>query len=31
MRVRIGNFWLGALPAGKWKQLADEEIKLVGG
>jgi len=31
MRVRIGNFWLGDLPAGKWKLLTAEEIKLVGG
>jgi len=31
MRVRIGNFWLGDLPAGKWKLLSAEEIKLVGG
>ena len=31
MRVRIGNFWIGDLAPGKWKQLSDEEIKLVGG
>jgi 23S rRNA pseudouridine2457 synthase len=31
MRVRIGDFWLGDLPTGQWKQLSDEEIKLVGG
>ena len=31
MRVRIGNFRLGDLPAGKWKPLSDEETKLVGG
>ena len=31
MRVRIGNFWLGELPPGKWKALSAEEIKLVGG
>lgn len=30
MRVRIGNFWLGDLEPGKWKQLSPEEIKLVG-
>ena len=29
MRVRIGNFWLGELPPGKWKMLSSEEIKLV--
>ena len=29
MRVRIGNFLLGDLPPGKWKQLSAEEIKLV--
>lgn len=31
LRVRIGNFWLGNLPAGTWKTLSPEEIKLVGG
>ena len=31
MRVRIGNFWLGDLPPGKWKELSAEEIKLGGG
>ena len=31
MRVRVGNFWIGDLAPGKWKQLSDEEIKLVGG
>jgi 23S rRNA pseudouridine2457 synthase len=29
LRVRIGNFWLGDLPAGKWKILSPEERKLV--
>jgi len=29
MRVRIGNFWLGALPPGQWRVLAAPEIKLV--
>jgi len=29
MRVRIGNFLLGDLPAGKWKELTLEERKLV--
>ena len=31
LRVRIGNFRLADLPAGKWKQLSPEEIKLVTG
>lgn len=31
VRMRIGNFWLGQLPAGKWKELTAEEIKLVAG
>ncbi len=31
MRVRIGNYWIGDLPPGKWKPLSVEEIKLVGG
>ena len=31
LRVRIGNFWLGELPPGKWKTLSAEEIKLVAG
>jgi 23S rRNA pseudouridine2457 synthase len=25
LRVRIGNFWLGDLEAGKWKMLSDAE------
>ncbi len=29
MRVRIGEFDLGDLPSGKWKQLTDAERKLV--
>lgn len=29
IRVRIGNFWLGDLPPGKWKILADDEQKAV--
>jgi 23S rRNA pseudouridine2457 synthase len=28
-RVRIGNFWMGDLPAGKWKILAAEELVLI--
>ncbi|HVU28359.1 MAG TPA: pseudouridine synthase [Verrucomicrobiae bacterium] len=31
LRVRIGNFWLGDLPPGKWKMLSPEERKLVAG
>jgi 23S rRNA pseudouridine2457 synthase len=31
LRVRIGNYWLGDLPPGKWKQLSSTEAKLVGG
>ena len=31
IRVRIGNFRLADLPAGKWKQLSAEEIKLASG
>ena len=31
MRVRIGNFWLGDLLPGEWKELSVEEIKIVGG
>jgi len=31
MRVRIGNFWLGDLPPGQWKELLPAEIKLVSG
>lgn len=29
LRVRIGNFWLGDLPAGQWRVLSAEEIKSV--
>lgn len=29
LRARIGNFWLGELPAGKWKPLSPEECQLV--
>ena len=29
MRVQIGEFQLGGLPAGKWKQLSTEERALV--
>jgi 23S rRNA pseudouridine2457 synthase len=29
MRVRIGNFWLGDLPAGQWRILSAKECKLV--
>ncbi len=31
LRVRIGNFLLGTLPAGEWKKLSAEECQLVGG
>jgi 16S rRNA U516 pseudouridylate synthase RsuA-like enzyme len=29
LRVRIGNFWLGDLPAGQWKILSVEEGESV--
>jgi len=29
MRVRIGNFWLGELEAGKWRALSDAERKQI--
>jgi 23S rRNA pseudouridine2457 synthase len=29
MRVRIGKFWLGELPPGKWKILSQEESERV--
>ncbi len=29
VRVRIGNFWLGDLPPGKWRVLTATEIKSV--
>ncbi len=31
VRVRIGNFWLDALPPGQWRELTADEIRLVGG
>jgi 23S rRNA pseudouridine2457 synthase len=31
MRVRIGNFRLGDLPAGAWKMLSEEDCALVSG
>jgi 23S rRNA pseudouridine2457 synthase len=29
LRVRIGNFWLGDLPAGQWRGLSAKECKSV--
>jgi len=29
IRERIGNFWLGDLPAGQWRILTAEEVKFV--
>jgi 23S rRNA pseudouridine2605 synthase len=29
IRVRIGSLELGDLPVGKWRYLAEEEIKLL--
>jgi 23S rRNA pseudouridine2457 synthase len=29
LRVRIGNFWLGDLPPGRWRVLTAEECKLI--
>ncbi len=29
LRMRIGNFWLGDLPPGKWRILSASESKLV--
>jgi 23S rRNA pseudouridine2457 synthase len=29
LRVRIGNFWLGGLPPGQWRDLTPAEIRLV--
>ena len=29
IRVRIGDFWLGDLPPGQWRELTPPEIKLV--
>jgi 23S rRNA pseudouridine2457 synthase len=31
LRVRIGNFWLGELPAGQWRELSPAECRLVQG
>ncbi len=31
IRVRIGDFWLGDLPAGKWNILTSTEAKMVAG
>jgi 23S rRNA pseudouridine2457 synthase len=30
IRVRIGNFWLGNLPAGQWQILTPQECQCVG-
>jgi 23S rRNA pseudouridine2457 synthase len=30
LRVRIGNFWLGDLPPGQWRQLSADEMNLLG-
>jgi 23S rRNA pseudouridine2457 synthase len=29
LRVRIGNFWLGDLPAGQWRKLSAKECHFV--
>jgi 23S rRNA pseudouridine2457 synthase len=29
LRVRIGNLWLGDLPAGRWRVLSAEESRLI--
>ncbi len=29
LRVRIGKFWLGDLPAGQWRALSPADIRLV--
>jgi 23S rRNA pseudouridine2457 synthase len=29
VRVRIGNFWLGALPPGEWRILEKKELTLI--
>jgi len=29
LRVRIGNFWLGNLPPGQWRELSPTDLKLV--
>ena len=31
LRVRIGKFWLGDLPAGEWRALTAEETRLCAG
>ena len=32
LRVRIGNFWLGDLPAGQWRELsALDTVKVISG
>ena len=31
IRVRIGNYWLGELPAGQWRVLRVQEIRLLVG
>ncbi len=31
LRVRIGNFWLGELAAGQWRELSPAECRLVEG
>jgi 23S rRNA pseudouridine2457 synthase len=31
LRVRIGNFWLGDLPPGQWRELFPAEQRLVSG
>lgn len=29
LRVRIGNFWLGDLPSGQWRELPPTDVRLV--
>jgi 23S rRNA pseudouridine2457 synthase len=29
LRVRIGNYWLGALPPGEWRELTPDELKVI--
>jgi 23S rRNA pseudouridine2457 synthase len=29
IRVRVGNFWLGGLPAGQWRILTPQERQCV--
>ena len=29
LRVRIGSFWLGDLPAGQWRELTPADVRLV--